>query len=530
MAGLPDNKTETLCRWGVYVLIALSTATMLARIATVRASTGETPMLSANDRSRWCTVRALVEDGTYAIDRVVDIRHPETNRRYWRSIDMVRHRGPDGREHYYSSKPPLFPTLLAGQYWLIRAVTGATLADEPFFVIRSMLVITNVLPLLVYFLVLWRLVQSVSESELTTLLAMAAATHGTLVTTFVVTMNNHLMAAISVLLATALVWKAGGGARHWAIFAGAGVFAAFAVVNDLPALSFFAGAGAVLLWLSPRLTGAAFVPAAAVVAAAFFGTNYLSHGTLVPPYAQRTDGKVLATLPLSTTRDLDQQQITEQVRQALHEQGIALSDQALIVEDRPGERWTIWDRVGAYRYAVVRGTEHVDVRKWGNWYHYPGSYWMTERQGVDRGEASPVVYAIHVLVGHHGIFSLTPLWMLTVVGCVMMVRGTQPSWRVFGVLVILLTAVCLVFYLSRPMLDRNYGGVSCGFRWMIWFTPLWLIGAVPALNALLRTRWGVGVALVLLMVGVFSASYAADNPWSHPWLFDLGTAAGWWEY
>ena len=87
-----------------------------------------------------------------------DIKHPETERRYWKSIDMVRHRGPDGKEHYYSSKPPLFPTLLAGQYWVIRAVTGATLADDPFLVMRMMLVITNVLPLVLYFVVLWRLV------------------------------------------------------------------------------------------------------------------------------------------------------------------------------------------------------------------------------------------------------------------------------------------------------------------------------------------------------------------------------------
>ena len=29
------------------------------------------PFLSANDRSRWCTIRALVDDGTYAIDQIV---------------------------------------------------------------------------------------------------------------------------------------------------------------------------------------------------------------------------------------------------------------------------------------------------------------------------------------------------------------------------------------------------------------------------------------------------------------------------
>ena len=50
------------------------------------------PFLSANDRSRWCTVRALVEPemrvegAPYAIDKVV--QEP-----LWDTIDMVKHGG-----------------------------------------------------------------------------------------------------------------------------------------------------------------------------------------------------------------------------------------------------------------------------------------------------------------------------------------------------------------------------------------------------------------------------------------------------
>ena len=44
------------------------------------------PFLSGNDRSRWDTIRALVEHGTYAIDDIV----AEPN---WDTIDMVQHRG-----------------------------------------------------------------------------------------------------------------------------------------------------------------------------------------------------------------------------------------------------------------------------------------------------------------------------------------------------------------------------------------------------------------------------------------------------
>lgn len=170
-----EPHASLLARWAISLMIVACLAIQVARIATVKATTGESPMLSANDRSRWCTVRALVDEGTYAIDSSVVIKHPETNRRYWKTIDMVRHRGPDGKEHYYSSKPPLFPTLVAGQYWLIRNLTGITLDEHPFQVMRLILVITNILPLALYFVVLQRCVWGLGVSPLAVLFTMAAA-------------------------------------------------------------------------------------------------------------------------------------------------------------------------------------------------------------------------------------------------------------------------------------------------------------------------------------------------------------------
>src|SRR3954453_10779633 len=48
------------------------------------------PFLSANDRSRWMTVRSLVERGTYEIDSIV-------GQPTWDTIDMVQHPGRDGQ-------------------------------------------------------------------------------------------------------------------------------------------------------------------------------------------------------------------------------------------------------------------------------------------------------------------------------------------------------------------------------------------------------------------------------------------------
>ncbi len=517
-------------RWAVWLLIATSVATMVGRIAAVRATTGETPMLSANDRSRWCTVRVLVEDGSYVIDRLVKIKHPETKRRYWKSIDMVRHRGPDGKEHYYSSKPTLLPTLLAVEYWVIRGLSGATLAEQPFLVMRLMIVITNVLPLLVYFIVLWRLIDRLTTNRMAAIYAMAAATWGTFLTTFAVTINNHIVAAIAVLLATALMVHIWLGAKGWWYFAGAGLCGAFAVANELPALSFLACVAIVVVWKSPRQTVLAFTPAVLLVAAGFFGTNYIAHGTIVPAYAHRSDGAVVVTVDSELDESLDRKELVGELRDVMNDSGVELSQQALILVDQPHQRWGIWDRVGQKRFALVRNGDVIEVRHWNNWYDYPGSYWKTKRQGVDQGEASRGVYALHVLLGHRGVFSLTPIWLLSLAGVVFLLKDRQPLWRLFAVMVIALSIVCLAFYISRPTIDRNYGGVCCGFRWMFWFTPLWLLCLVPAVQRLLDSKTGRIIALTLLLISTFSATYAAANPWSQPWLFDLGTYAGWWSY
>src|SRR5215470_9579614 len=96
-------------RWSMYALmIVVATGMMLAQVARVRSPDAKspTPFQSGNDRSRWATIRALGDDGTYAIEHVIfDARGNRV--RGWYTIDLVRHRGPDGVEHYYSSKPTL---------------------------------------------------------------------------------------------------------------------------------------------------------------------------------------------------------------------------------------------------------------------------------------------------------------------------------------------------------------------------------------------------------------------------------------
>ena len=459
-------------RRSVYaLLIAISAGIMLGRILAVDSVDRETlarqrpdvrlmrPFLSANDRSRWCTVRALVEPemrvagAPYAIDKVT----VEPN---WDTIDMVKHDG-----HLYSSKPPLYPTLLAAEYWLIHRLTGFSLATHPYSVGRFMLMTVNVVPLLICFWLLARLVERFGTTDWGRIFVMAAAALGTFLTTFAVVINNHLPAAVcalAALYAAVRIWF--DDERRLRYFAVAGLFAAFCAANELPATALFAALSLALLWKAPRETMLAYVPAAAVVAAGFFGTNWIAHESLRPPYMHRS-------------------------------------------ETDPADNW--------YAYEYERNGRTIQ------------SYWQN-RVGIDRGEASAGTYALHVLVGHHGIFSLTPVWLLSIVGLGLWLwKPPDRNVRELAVLIAAVSAVCLVFYLARSQGDRNYGGMTSGFRWMFWFAPMWLVAMVPAADALSGRRWTRALALGLLVVSVLSASYPTWNPWTHPWLLDYLHYLGW---
>ncbi len=502
------------------------------------------PFLSGNDRSRWCTVRALVEKDLrvegypYAIDKVS--REPT-----WDTIDMVKHDG-----HLYSSKPPLFPTLMAAEYWVIHRLTGMSLGTNPYWVGRFMLITINVIPLLIYFLLLARLVERFGTTDWGRLFVMAAAVFGTFLTTFAVTINNHLPAAVSALLtlyAAVRIWF--DGQRRLRYFVLAGLFAAFTVANELPALALFAALSAALLWKAPRQTVLAYVPAALVVAAAFFGTNCIAHRSLKPPYMHRQkivllpvdqDFKESFSSALIKAVEKDEGRASEKtVRAALDNLGQDALQKAVMRSGRKDVTKAIEQRVGAAtpgglseaaRRTVIRAVQEADINadRPDDWYDYAferngrfgESYWR-DPQGIDQTDDAPAVYALHVLVGHHGIFSLTPVWLLSAVGAIIWLRRRQqPDLRELALLITAVTLVCLAFYLYPLEFQRNYGGQASGFRWMFWFAPLWLVVMLPAADAMARRWWTRLIVLLALAVSVLSASYPTWNPWTFPWIMD----------
>ncbi len=508
------------------------------------------PFLSGNDRSRWMTMRALVEHGTYAIDEIV----AEPN---WDTIDMVKHKDSAGDWHLYSSKPPLLATLYAGLYWVVHQVTGKTLGTHPFEIGRFMLIVLQVVPMIGYFWLLSRMLERYGRTDWGRLFVMAAACFATFLTTYVVVLNNHLPGAISALATVYFatrIWYDGDLCKLK--FFLAGLSAAFVVTCELPALSLLGLVGAGLLWKHPKKTLMFGVPGVLLVMVPFFATNYIAHQSWRMPYAHRSDGAKLFSLEVDGTSELEAKQLPEKVRQAFSDNGIELSTNVKIRtknEDndrRDPRRWVIedygfdtnnTDPVSLYsiksndkEFPPVSMTV-LPVHAWDDWYDYDyiraldgakiDSYWRNPK-GIDKGEPRASDYVLHALVGHHGIFSLTPIWLLAIPGLWMLARSPQYRMPALASLIALLTIVCLAFYLSRPQIDRNYGGTANGFRWVFWFTPLWLLAMLPAADWSAATRLRRGVVCILLTLSVLSVAYPTWNPWTFPWLMNLYTYWG----
>ncbi len=428
------------------------------------------PFLSANDRSRWCTIRALVDDGTFAIDQIVT--DPKEYAR-WQTIDMVKHAN-NGGPHLYSSKPTLLPTLLAGEYFLIQQLTGWTLAEHPFQVVRTMLLLTNVPVVIVILLLLSWVVEELGASDWGRITVMAMASFGTFLTTFSVVLNNHLIAAMCVMVAlyaAIQVWIQERQETRWVVLAS--FFSAMAMAIDLPAGLLLVALGMGFLCTMTRVTIIVGLPVVLAVAAVAIGTNYIAHRTLLPPYAYRTAG-----------------------------------------EDWQANNWYVYD------YQV--GTRMIS------------SYWKTEaesmrlRSSIDRGEENRDIYIFHSLIGHHGIFSLTPMWLMSLAGLMaMLVRRVTPSLRSLGLVIFFASLGCLVFYFCLSTESRNYGGMTSGPRWFFWLIPLWLVALIPAAD------WSAGnlrrksLITALLLLSVISASYPVWNPWTQPWIYDAALYLGW---
>jgi hypothetical protein len=441
------------------IIIAVSAGVLLGLIFLARGNT--LPMHSVNDRSRWATIYSLAERGTYQID---ETPWPMT-------IDRVQLNG-----HFYSSKPALLPTLLAGEYLVLKKLSFGKLnfQDNPEAVIRTIVATVNLAPMVIFLILYSRFLDRLSLNLWVRTYAMVAAGLGTYLTGFSITLNNHTIAAFSSFFAlypAFLIWS--DKRRNGWLFAVAGFFAAFTAVNEFPAASFLAVLGVALLWKAPPWTLAFFLPFALIPLAGHFYTNYKVTGSLEPPYAKKA------------------------------------------AYDFPGSYWKIDPATGR---LVGSKTDPAT-----------GQVTLDVTSGIDNQFEPWYVYLFHMLVGHHGVFSLSPIFVFTVIGLTILLKQPENPLKDVALLTIFLTVVLFVFYIFFAG-QRNYGGMCNGLRWLFWLIPLWLMSLPFGLQHKCSNRWWRGLALVFLLISAASTFYATRNPWTRPWLHEFLYYIGWIKY
>lgn len=473
-------------------------------------------MLEVNDISRWCTVWALLEQGTYVIDecpwrnrtqdrvyrpakllppgegasalkRLEYALAPESRKEAGADIAEV-----DREHHYYSSKPPLLPTIIAGILYPFRNASGVELgrvSETPkmpernvevpvegqpgkfrqeverdrgtvkwpvhVYYFKPIILLLNVVPYFAYLVLLARFLDRHAENDWAWFFSLVAAAWGTYLLAFNQTLNNHTVAAYSAFFAIyALIRIVNDGERGRGYFAAAGFWGAFAACNEIPAALF-----GMLLFLTlvarfPKKTLLAFVPAAAVPLVAFFVTQFLAFGQFTPVYEEF-------------------------------------------------------------------GTKS---------YEFQGSYWQTplEFDYLNKYPEPYGVYLFHMTLGHHGVFSLTPIFLFSIWGILANLVGRGRKLPTTAWLTLTLTAAMLAFYTWNPK-ARNYGGSTQGLRWLFWLIPLWVVMLPLGVKAGQDRRWVRWLALAALAVSVLSVGYGMRMPWSHPWIVDAMERAGHYE-
>jgi len=436
--------------------------------------------LTANDISRYCTVWALLERGTYAIDDCP-----------WQKDTQDKVRKPDpfskvspAPEHFYSSKPPLLATLIAGVIYPFRAAVGVPLdavveqkrlernvqKDDPehpgsmIFVkevpkpvawpayvlyLKPAIILFNIVPYLIFLILYARILDRYAANDWAWFFSIVAASFGTLLFVFNSTLNNHTIAAYAAFFAIyALIGilDASDGASRWGRFAAAGFFGAFAVCNETPAALFGLALAGFLFARSPRLTLAAFTPAALIPLVAFFATQYLAFGQFK----------------------------------------------------------LVYEEFGTKSYT------------------YEGSYWNTplEFDWFNNHPEPTWVYLFHMTLGHHGVFSLTPVFAFSIVAAVRNTFGRGRPLRGVSALTLALTVVMVGFYAWNPK-ARNYGGTTQGLRWLFWMIPFWLVVLPTGLAGGRDRKLVRWLAIAALVFSGLTVGYALRNPWANPWTNDL---------
>jgi hypothetical protein len=148
---------------------------------------------------------------------------------------------------------------------------------------------------------------------------------------------------------------------------------------------------------------------------------------------------------------------------------------------------------------------------------FADNYFRQKRTGIDGLNEPKHIYGFNVLFGHHGLFSMTPLFFLSAWEIIRSIRFRRflPETLLVASLVLVITS----FYIFK---SRNYGGWSVGMRHMVPIMPLLVLYFGLWLDRVRLTQWVWAGVLAAFSVSAFHVQDGLTSPFQfsvwHNWL------------
>lgn len=449
-----------------------------------------------NDRSRLASVDSLIERGTWIIDESRFHQEPGSD---YQIIDKVQI-----GDHFYSSKPPVLPFLMAGEYWVLHNIFGYDFDDaqDRKFLIWILTFTFTGIPFL-WIAVLFRIAARwFVDDPATRLVGLFVILFCNEHLGFAETINNHVPAA-SLLFSSMVL---GLGLVHgklppkpW-LFVATGVFAGLLPTVDLPAAFFCIPLWLYLMRCFPRQTLTWFTVGAASPLVLHFILTYVITGGLMPIYTKKDLYQYEGSY-WNLKRGLDaageyESKHTYFFHLSVGRKGLFSLYPVLLLPIVHLFFVTSWMRWNVNRIALAVFAIVLPVLGWVAW-------------AYNRDSAVPY----YTTLAYFFVFALAPVAIVSLLvrACRQGRDVDKPELPLETLGMGLLTFAWMLFYTFKT---DNYGGSATGYRWFMFFTPaLQFFG----LFSLRRMKRGWQWALVCLLVGIafYSGWQASVRPWSY---------------
>jgi len=144
-------------------------------------------------------------------------------------------------------------------------------------------------------------------------------------------------------------------------------------------------------------------------------------------------------------------------------------------------------------------------------------FYFRNPAGIDALREPKWLYAFNVLLGHHGLFSMTPLYCFGLYELVRSIKARR--WLAESLVCAGSVVAFLIFVIWRT---RNYGGWCVGMRWLVPIMPLLLLYFGFWIDRVRATRLLWGLVLLAFSVSCFNVQDALSSPYQysvwHNWL------------